>query len=329
MATTTAQRHIIWAIGADPGAPTVGLFRESLPDGYAMVAVDVEDAWSGPIRHRPMGVVVFGLDGQAEIVAGLLHRLRRRTPLPLLVVIDGVDTDQQHQLMRAGAAAVLKLASNSDGAVARSRLRLHRTLELMLESTRSSAALEHSQDDIRIVAIGSSTGGPDVLKRLLCDGDGAFRVPVVIAQHVTRNFDDQLAKWLEEMGMPCRVPADGDPLEAGLAQLAPATQDLVVQDGHCRLKPSESTNVPSADRLLASVAREYGKRAVGIVLTGMGRDGAIGLQQLQQAGGYTITQRGDTCVVDGMPASARELHAQCVDWTPDEIASYLDKFRSS
>lgn len=327
--TVTAQRsRLLWLVALDESDEARQTLEEDLPSDVRLQPVSLDGDWTGPPRHRAFGVVVLARSGGADQVAGALNRIKRRSVLPILVLIDGVATEQQHTLMRAGATAVLKPPMGSESARTRVRLRLHRTLELMEEAAAKAVTVEADLSTIKLIAIGSSTGGPEALKQVLCGGK-PFRVPVLIAQHVTRNFDKSLAEWLTEMGQPCRVCQDGDRPEPGLALLAPATEDMVLRDGVCHLQPPHATNVPSADALLSSVAKEIGRRAVGLVLTGMGSDGAVGLLALQQAGGFTITQRGDTCVVDGMPKSARELHAQCADWTPSEIRAYLDQLRVS
>ena len=325
-----SRRPVLWWL--DPaGRPESRAWLErDLPQGYGLCEVSLEGDWEGPPRSRPVGIVVTATVEAHDRVRSVLTQLKRRSLLPVVVLVDGADAAAQHELMRAGAIAVVKPSwddGSSEGTRARARLRLARTLELMEEAGARKPSQDTPKQDVDIVAVGSSTGGPDALKMTLC-GRGPLRVPVVIAQHVSAGFDTSLAEWLTSQGLPCRVAEEGMVPEAGLALLAPATCDLVLEDGVCRLLESMTAAVPSADRLLASVAREFGRRAVGMVLTGMGSDGAKGLLAMQHAGAFTITQRGDTCIVDGMPASARALSAQCEDWTPQEIHDYLDRLRA-
>ncbi len=330
MTASTAARRFLWLIDLTPGAVAQARLRDDLPEGLGVQAVDPEGEWKGPARARPIGVVLAATDDTLDRCLSVLSRVADRSVLQRLVLVERPSAEQRHRLMRAGATAIVDPGWRPDateGTRTRARLRLHRTVELMEEASDDKGASTSKSSGVQLVAIGSSTGGPEILKHVLA-GSRPFRVPVVIAQHVSRSFDVSLAEWLTDEGMPCSVARDGEAPRPGHALLAPATEDLVLdEEGLCRLLPSESHTVPSADRLLASVAQHVGRRAVGLVLTGMGRDGAQGLLALQHAGGFTITQRGDTCIVDGMPASARALNAHCRDWTPDEIRGFLDELR--
>ena len=322
--------RFLWLVDLTPAGDAAGHLAAELPDGVGLEPIAVEGVWTGPEMARPFGIAVVSSGRGVQSCAGVLRQLRLRSPLPILVVIEGATAEQQHLLMRSGATGVVRPPwdpSASEGSKARIRLRFNRTLELMTEVGQARQVEPKTSSGIQLIAIGSSTGGPDVLRHILC-GDRPFRVPVVIAQHVTRGFDTSLAEWLTNSGQPCTVAQVGESPQPGHALLAPATQDLVLKDGVCELLEPVDAVVPSADRLLASVADAFGRAAVGFVLTGMGRDGAKGLLALQASGGFTVTQRGDTCVVDGMPASARSLNAHCQDWTPDEIRDYLNGLRT-
>jgi two-component system chemotaxis response regulator CheB len=167
----------------------------------------------------------------------------------------------------------------------------------------------------RVVAIGSSTGGVEALITVL-SGFPANCPPTVITQHMPASFTRSFAERLDRMTSPhVREAVDGDVLSPGQVYLAPggATHLEVVGSSilRCRLTPTDLVNGhrPSVDVLFASVAKASKDAAVGVILTGMGRDGAAGLLSMREAGAATLGQNEATCVVYGMPKAAMEQGA--------------------
>jgi two-component system chemotaxis response regulator CheB len=179
---------------------------------------------------------------------------------------------------------------------------------------------------IEVVAIGASTGGPQVLQQILTELPRGFGVPIVIVQHIASGFVDSMAEWLgSASGLPVRLATTGSALDGPGVHIAPNDRHLVVRGRALRLTddPPVSGHRPSATVLFRSVAREYGPAAVGVLLTGMGDDGAVGLADLQRAGGVTIAQDEATSVVFGMPGVAIKLGAADHVLTPARIAPLL------
>jgi two-component system chemotaxis response regulator CheB len=180
-----------------------------------------------------------------------------------------------------------------------------------------------------ILAIASSTGGTEALKVLL-KGLPSTPPAIVIVQHMppvfTKTFAEQLAKLLP---FPVAEARDGDALEAGRALLAPGNFHMLLEriGTKCVVRLNQAPLLhgvrPAADHLLASVAKHAGPEAAGIVLTGMGRDGAEGLLAMRRAGAFTIAQDEATSIVYGMPKAAAELGAACRIAPLDEIAELL------
>ena len=169
------------------------------------------------------------------------------------------------------------------------------------------------QGPIRLIAMGASTGGPPALQTILGQLPADLSVPIVVTQHMSPGFIGGLARWLDET-TPLRVKvADvGEPLRPGTVYLAPDDRHLLVtQAGLAWLSssPPVDGHRPSVTALFESVAQSCGAAAVGVLLTGMGDDGARGLKVLHDAGAYTIAQDGATCVVFGMPKEAIALGA--------------------
>lgn len=168
------------------------------------------------------------------------------------------------------------------------------------------------QPDGRIIAIGSSTGGVEALIAVLTRFP-ANCAPTVVTQHMPPVFTRNLAQRLDRMCAPQVLEAShGAPLKVGTVYVAPGGDlHLEVSSQSCLLKPGGPVNghCPSVDRLFLSVARSLGARAVGALLTGMGRDGAQGLLAMRQAGARTFAQDEASSVVYGMPRAAVELGA--------------------
>lgn len=167
----------------------------------------------------------------------------------------------------------------------------------------------------RLVAIGSSTGGVEALRDIIT-GLPADAPPVVITQHIPPKFSASFAERLNGMAaVRVKEAADGDRIVAGHVFIAPGDRHLAVRRSGAALichtfdGPLVSGHKPSADVLLHSVAEACGSKAVGVILTGMGRDGADGLLAMRRAGAPTIGEDESSCVVYGMPKAAKELGA--------------------
>jgi two-component system chemotaxis response regulator CheB len=163
----------------------------------------------------------------------------------------------------------------------------------------------------RLIAVGISTGGPNALQYFLSQIPGDFPSSFVVVQHMPEGFTDMFARRLDECcAMDVQEAKSGDLLVAGRVLICPGNRHIMVRrmprgdmavlsDG-----PPINGHRPSADVLFHSVAQEFGLTAVGILMTGMGEDGAEGLGAIKAAGGMTIAQSEDSCVVPGMPRAA-------------------------
>jgi two-component system chemotaxis response regulator CheB len=162
-----------------------------------------------------------------------------------------------------------------------------------------------------IVVIAASTGGPSALQSLFSALPAGLHAAVLVVQHIPRGFTRSLAERLDaRSAVPVREAADGDLIEPGRVLIAPAGihTRLRRRSGRVRVvlddEPREALHRPSADVLMASAAAVYGPRAVGVVLTGMGSDGTEGLRAIREAGGHTLAESEETCVIFGMPKAA-------------------------
>lgn len=159
----------------------------------------------------------------------------------------------------------------------------------------------------RIVGMVASTGGPAALHRILSSLPADFPIPIVAVQHIAIGFAEGLARWLDGASrLRVRVAEDGAELAPGTVHIGPDNRHVGVRDGRIVLsdEPPVGGFRPSGTFLFESIARSYGGAAMGVVLTGMGRDGTDGLRVLREAGGTIVAQDETTCDVFGMPAAA-------------------------
>ncbi len=186
------------------------------------------------------------------------------------------------------------------------------TADAMLEPPRSNAMIQTTE---KIVAIGASTGGTEAL-RVFLEALPADAPGVLIVQHMPEKFT---ASFAERLNTLCRVTVkeaqDGDSVIRGQALIAPGNKHLLLKRSGARYYvevrdgPLVSRHRPSVDVLFRSTARYAGRNAVGVIMTGMGDDGARGLREMKEAGAYSIAQDEASCVVFGMPAEAIKLGA--------------------
>jgi len=180
--------------------------------------------------------------------------------------------------------------------------------------------------DVQVVAIGISTGGPPVLRKLLHMLPDDFPAPILIVQHIVAGFLSGLVDWLNDAGCSAAIAEHGQKPLPGVAYLAPdgrhmgidAYGVIVLSDA-----PPENGMRPAVSYLFRSVAESCGARAVGILLTGMGRDGAAELKMMREAGAVTFAQDRDSSVVHGMPGEAIQIGAAVHVLPPEKIAAML------
>jgi two-component system chemotaxis response regulator CheB len=183
-----------------------------------------------------------------------------------------------------------------------------------------------------VVAIAASTGGPTALVKVLRGISPQVSAAFLVVQHMSRGFLEGLVRWLDnEVELEVKKAQEGDSLEAGVVLVAPGDQHMMVTEvDTVRLNRSLPINGhrPSAEVLFDSVASNYGKRGTGVILTGMGSDGAEGLKSLRLCGGHTIAQDEQTSIIFGMPRAAIELDAAEIVLPLDEIGPQIMKWIS-
>jgi two-component system chemotaxis response regulator CheB len=273
-----------------------------------------------------------GLDATLEVM--------RRRPTPIVVVaadVDAPDLGIEMNALRAGALAVVEKPVGVEhaayGAIA-DRLRAQLALMSRVKVVRQvrsravgfgSAPPDHEPEGreapaavpgrVRsgFAALGlvASTGGPTAVSQVLGQLGPGFPLPILLVQHILGSFLPGFADWLRTVApFRTRIVRDGEAAEPGVVHLPPADRHLVLDGDRLRLTdaPPEDGQRPSGTVMLRSLA-SAGRGGIGVVLTGMGEDGARGLLEMRRAGGHTIAEDEATAVVFGMPGAAKRLGA--------------------
>lgn len=338
------RRFLRAAIEADPGLVVVGEARTGR-DALALVE-----------RLRPSAVVLdLELPGMAAIE--IIERIMASVPIPILVCSTEGDADRAAAALAAGAIDVVARPTdrNADrdsyAAALRSSVRVASRVRVITHPrarlrNRSGVTATTRNDGapsgdtapagqprasveglVDLIAIGASTGGPQALAHLLGALPATFTPAVVVVQHMADGFIESLAGWLDGLcALPVGVATSGLRLRPGTVTIAPSARNLIVND-HLRISieqpPASQFHVPGVDATFESVARNIGPRAIGVLLTGMGRDGAAGLKAMRDAGAITIGQDEDSSAVWGMPAAAAACGAVQRQLPLVEIAAAL------
>jgi two-component system chemotaxis response regulator CheB len=282
-----------------------------------------------------MDLELPGMSGleAVELIMGL-------EPVPILVLSAHVGP-RSHQAAAALAAGALdalhKEALDLENPGGASAAALRRRVKLLsgvrvIRHPRARLAAHRAapaQRTASVIGICASTGGPHALGTILESLPETFAIPILVVQHITPGFTEGLVRWLEEsIPLPVRTAEQGLKAHSGV-WVAPENADLLLGPaGGLVLDRSTEPALhrPSADALLTSLAVAAGPESVAVVLTGMGRDGAEGVEAVRAAGGLTIAQDEETSTVFGMPKAALERGAELALPLPD-IAGHLLKLR--
>jgi two-component system chemotaxis response regulator CheB len=256
------------------------------------------------------------------------RRVMAEYPRPILAVSVAVRPDEPEnvfQLLEAGAVDVFPKPRGGfraeDENVARelrtkvkllSRVHVFRKVQNH-QPARPPPDIAPAEDMPEIIAMGASAGGPQALETVLAGLPRDFPVPLVCVQHIADGFIDGLAAWLRmHAALDIRIAQDGETATRGSVYFPQEGRHLLVAENRrLALSPDAPRNGhrPSVDAMFESVAKHYGTKAVAVLLSGMGSDGARGMLAVHQAGGMTIAQDEATSVVFGMPGEAIKLGA--------------------
>lgn len=271
----------------------------------------------------------------------LTQQVMQKYPMPILVVSSILNVKASKEvflLLQAGALDCIQKPSTSfiNDAMAKAfidKIRLLSGVYAIRKENNKAPFLpsplpkRHSSQSYQIVTIGSSTGGPTALATIFKALPKDFFLPIVCVQHISRGFLEGFAEWLRtQCQLEIMIVKSEEPLKASHIYLPAEGSHLVVENGKI-LKTSYIPPVdghrPSINVTMESVALNFGESAIGILLTGMGKDGARGMKAIAQAGGLTIAQDEASCAVFGMPHEAIMEGAASLILDPDSIALFL------
>ncbi|KFE66867.1 Chemotaxis response regulator protein-glutamate methylesterase CheB [Hyalangium minutum] len=284
------------------------------------------------VREQIPDVLLIDLTSVDALDA--IERIMAERPTPILALDPGMLS--REEAFRALALGALDVAERpaSPGpeywhAMARrltvlAQVRVVRHVQGKLKRL---AAHEGPEVPFPLVAIAASLGGPKAISQILRMMPRNFPAPVAICQHISDGFTEGLAHWLStETPLKVLEATHEQMMEKGAVYIAPSGGHLLVRpDGKLVLdtRPPVRGFRPSCDLLLSSAAESFGRRCIGVILTGMGRDGARGLKEIRDRGGRTIAQNAETCAVYGMPREAVQMGAAEEILPLDRIAPTL------
>ncbi len=305
-------------LASDPGIEVVG------------TATDGVDAIAKVLRLSP-NVITLDLEMPSMDGFTFLRWLMRERPTPVIVLSSRSDSRSVFRALELGAVEFLakpeSRVSRSIEALRDDLLgKVHAVLHLEMSKIRSTidllareraAPVVRKEDEIReqgpieVVAIAASTGGPPALQAILTSLPANLSAGIVIAQHMPAGFTRSFAERLNKISaLVVREAAAGDRVEPGTVLIAPGGAHLIIKRDHENLltelvarSPSDRYT-PSADRMMVSVAESCGPTALGIVLTGMGNDGAEGAMAIKLRRGQCLAESEESAVIFGMPQEA-------------------------
>jgi two-component system chemotaxis response regulator CheB len=333
----TVRQRLVDILGSDPDIELVG----EAEDGKRAIELCQQ--------YRPDAIT---MDMMLPLMSGLAatEYIMAHCPTPILVVSASTNRGELFKIYEALAAGAVDVLEKPTGTEAEgvwerrflSTLKLVARIRVITHPRARLAGLRKPAPEVvppsieprrptqkyDLVAIGASTGGPGAIVEILRGLPAEFQLPILLVLHINEPFGTAFADWLDgQTSRRVACPKDGVPLASaiGRVMMAPGGRHLVVRDGRLRLTTDLERHScrPSVDVLFESVALEHGASAAACLLTGMGKDGALGLLKIRQAGGTTIAQDETSSVIYGMPREAAMLGAATHVLRLGEIAPRL------
>jgi two-component system chemotaxis response regulator CheB len=335
--SATVRGRLVEALAADPGIDLVG----EAQDGRQAVEMCA--------RHRPD---VITMDMMMPVMSGLAatEYIMAHHPTPILIVSASLNRGELFKIYDALAAGAVDVLDKPTGdeengdwerrllsavkLVARIKVITHPKAKfedrrrLLEASLQNRCDLRQSPAPIEVVAIGASTGGPGAVVEVIRRLPARFQIPILVVVHMNAPFGASFTDWLDaQLERPALIPENGTPVASarGRVIVAPGGQHIVVRGGRMflTLDAERHSCRPSVDVLFETIATEYGPSAAACLLTGMGKDGALGLLKIRQSGGTTIAQDEATSTIYGMPREAAALGAATHVLPLSEIGPWL------
>ncbi len=325
-----SQDKEIQVVGiANNGAEAVELTLRNKPDVISMdlqmPEMDGYETTRRIMETRPTPIVVVsGTTNTKEISvvfkiieAGALTAVNR-PPAPTHPDFDRLSLDLRVTIKLMAAIKVEKKIAKKERFAKNG---------LLSNPVSENIGTRYNNADVRLIAIGASTGGPGAIQKILFGLPKNLRVPILIIQHIAYGFINGFAEWLTSTtGFTVKVAYNNEYISAGIAYLSPDGFNLGVDITGKRIlcvKCKDDLGISSVSHLFENVAKVIGGNAVGVILSGMGNDGAKELKLMREQGSVTIAQDSESCVVFGMPNEAIQLGGAVMILPVDKIAATL------
>ncbi|MEI7811816.1 MAG: chemotaxis-specific protein-glutamate methyltransferase CheB [Ignavibacteria bacterium] len=293
---------------------------------------------------------VITMDINMPVMNGFLatREIMETTPVPIIIVSETVnpkDVNDTFRSLQAGAVSIESKPGNYGTdkyhvyekelcrkVLLMSEIKVIRRINFDKTKTTATVIKINISPDIykgkKIVAVGASTGGPIVIEKILSSLSRDFPLPIVIVQHITAGFTQGLVDWLNSTSvLPVSIAVNNEQIQAGRCYFAPDGMHLKIGAGGRLIlsgEPPVNNLRPSVSMLFSSVAEVYESDAIGILLTGMGHDGAEDLAMMKNAGAVTIAQDQSSSVIFGMPGEAVKLGGSLFVLPPEDIITLLN-----
>lgn len=329
--SSVARELLVHILSSDPQIQVIG------------IATNGEEAIEAVRSFSPdvitMDIHMPKMDGYEAT-----RKIMETRPVPIIIVTGSTGIKEVSMAMRvieAGAVALAKKPAGighadhqADASILINTVKLMSEVKVVKRRAPREREIIRAKDlklkrlqEIQIVAIGASTGGPPVLQTILSRLPNNFTIPILIVQHMAVGFLKSFAQWLgETSSRPVHVASQGERILPGHVYLAPDGFQMKPESYRrlalCADEPVNGLR-PSVSYLFRHVALVFGENAVGILLTGMGKDGARELKLMKDEGAITIAQDKESCAVYGMPYEAVNLNAASYVLTPEKIAEVL------
>jgi two-component system chemotaxis response regulator CheB len=329
-----AQEFLVYILNSDPELKVIGTVNNGL---QALEA----------LKQKTPDVITMDIHMPEMDGFEATRKIMETSPTPIVIVTASENPREVGTSFRAMEAGALAIVSRPQGLshpeFKTNATELLQTVKLMSEikvvRRWHKARVAHAgarekkfdvaghQQDIQVVAMGASTGGPIALQRILSGLPKDFPAPTLIVQHMAPGFTSGFVEWLNQTtDLSVDLATQGEVMLEGHAYVAPEGFQMVVKvPGRIALihDVPEHGLCPSVSYLFRSLAEVYGGRSIGVLLSGMGKDGAAELQSMKMRGAVTFAQDGESSVVHGMPGEAIRLEAATYVLPPEKIVAAL------
>lgn len=308
------------------------LIREVIEgDPDVQVVGEAENGLEGVKKCIALAPDVVLMDIQMPVMDGLeaVKRIMSERPTPVLILSATVSPGEVRSAFKAVRAGAFEALPKPEGITSKkayetmgedllSRIKLYARVGQRRGWKDQCPSMTEAPDlclpaaSPRVVAIGASTGGPRTVQTLLSAFPNSFPCPVLLVQHISNGFTRGFAQWLQkETALSLKIIDKPERLMKGVVYMASDGKHLIVRRGMAMSTDDPPVNAcrPSVDVLFESMAAEYAGYGIGVLLTGMGKDGAVGSSKMIKAGGSVIVQDEESSVIFGMPKAAIEIGA--------------------